>query len=169
MWFPLLSLFLLLSSSPSGATKKIGNNPTATPLPYWHNWADSRGVSHFTKCQFTNWTYVDFLPNSAPLFLDQSLSGASASVVLLELPVGWVGDWHKDPVPQLVMFLMGEGEWVTMDNATHTFSRGDVYFGEDQRSSMGHLSRNSGTTPLIAALIQFKQWNPTANQPCRLK
>ena len=143
--------------------------PPAVPKVYWHNWADSAGVSHLTECSLTNWTFVDFLPNSDPLYLDNVVSGDSASVVWMQLPVGWKGPFHKDPVPQLVLFMSGEGTWETMDNKTHVFTVGQVYFGEDQRSLLGHISANTGNSPLIMALLQFKGWQPTVNQPCRLK
>ena len=76
----------------------ITNNGT-----YWHNWSDINGTTHLTECHFSNWTYQDYLPPSDPLYSDTE--GPASNVVLLNVPVGWSGSWHKDPVPQLVFFM----------------------------------------------------------------
>ena len=89
--------------------------------------------------------------------------------LLLQLPVGWVGPSHRDPVPQLNVFLSGQGNWTVADGTSHVFSAGDLYFGEDQLSKTGHFSENIGNVPVMMALMQFGNQKPTVNQPCWLK
>jgi len=143
--------------------------PPTPSQPYWHNWADANGESHFTLCALTNWSFVDFLPPSQPLW--QETKADPTSIVFLQMPVGWQGPWHRDPAPQLVVFLSGHGRWQTMDGQIRDFTTGDLYFGNDQMSTKGHFSQNIGNVPLYVALLQFADWNVTdkVGQPCWLK
>jgi hypothetical protein len=149
----------------------VPSDPTALPLiskgTYWHNWADSDGVTHLTKCDFGNWTAKDLLPPSEPLYL--SIFGTAANVQLANTPPGWQGPWHRDPVPQLVIFMSGQGLWRFQDGTTHVFSPGDVYFGNDQNATRGHESYTHGNASMILAMVQFPQWSTTMARPCWLK
>ncbi len=133
---------------------------------YWHNWSDEDGVTHLAECHFANWTYVAYLPPSDPLFLN--VFGTAHNVQLANQPAGWQGPWHKDPVPQLVIFLAGQGLWKFMDGTSHTFSQGDIYFGNDQNSTKGHESFAYGNGSLILAMIQFPNLSTTMHRPCWL-
>ena len=81
--------------------------PTPSPVSYYHNWVDDEGVSHITPCLFSNWTYVNVLNNTDPDFIDTSESSLAATYVMLQSPVGWTGGWHRNPYPQLVIFIQG--------------------------------------------------------------
>ena len=153
----------------------VSLHPTALPLAsldkpnltYYHNWSDEKGVSHFSQCKFTNWTYHNYLPPSKPLWTDPKQN--PTNVLLTQLPVGWDGPWHKDPVPQLVLFLSGTGLWQTMDGTNYTFTAGDVYFGNDQASSKGHYSKNVGSNPVYMVLLQFANYSTEMNRSCWLQ
>lgn len=143
--------------------------PTPSPVSYYHNWVDDQGVSHITPCRFSNWTYVDVLNNTDPDFIDTSASSLAATYVMLQSPVGWTGGWHRNPYPQLVIFIQGVALFTAQDGTEFTFSVGDIYFGEDQLSSQGHLSKNTGDTALTLAFVQFRHLQPSINKPCWLK
>ena len=161
---------VVLAQSPPEPTPPA---PTIAPLPlsnnqtYWHNWADEHGVTHLTKCHFKNWSLVNLLPPSMPLYLDKF--GPAANVQLANTPPGWKGPWHRDPVPQLVFFLTGKGFWRFDDGTTHVFHPGDIYFGNDQAARKGHESYTHGNETLILAMVQFPQWSTTMARPCWLE
>ena len=123
-------------------------------------------MTHLTKCHYSNWTKVNLLPPAQPVFLD--IFGAAGNVQLANLPPGWQGPWHKDPVPQLVFFLHGRGLWRVMDGTTRVFQPGDIYFGNDQNSTQGHESYTHGNDTLILAMVQFPHWSTTRHKPCWL-
>ena len=161
------------NNNSSGEDNNDANNTnnngqmTASNGTYWHNWSDENGTTHLTQCTLTNWTYVNYLPPSDPLYTN--VKGASSNVLFLNLPTNWSGPWHKDPVPQLVFFINGIGKWKTMDGSQVILKPGDVYFGNDQNSTKGHESYNIGNTSLILALIQFDTWSQNKYKPCWLK
>jgi hypothetical protein len=160
--------FCLLCLDVSSEALGRPDKPVPSKVPYYHNWVDNAGVSHIAACQFTNWTYVDLLNNTDPNFVDNSESASPATFVLLQSPPAWVGGWHKNPYPQLVIFVQGTASFTAMDGTTFNFTVGDIYFGEDQLSTKGHLTKNIGNGPLTLAFVQFRTWQPTINLPCRL-
>ncbi len=151
------------SPSPSPTLPKLER------VRYIHNWADSSGQTHFATCFLTNYTLQGVLANSNPNFVNSGFASSGASLVLYQSPVGWTGSWHTNPYPQLVIVQEGMGLWTSSDNTTDILAKGDLYFGEDQRSAIGHTSKNIGHTPLNLLLIQFRTWTPTVDKPCWLK
>lgn len=148
-------------SSGSSIADMLAPNQT-----YWHMWADASGEGHLSKCALTNFTAHVYLPPTPPVWLDSFANPAAAR--FLQAPVGWTGTWHKDPVPQLVLFVSGHGEWTAEDGTSHVFGPGDVYFGNDQMSHKGHMSRTVGNEPMMCVLIQFPQWATNMAKPCWL-
>jgi hypothetical protein len=130
-----------------------------------HNYATSvNGSTSFASCTISNFTLSTYLPPSDPQWLDSH--GLASNIVFIQLPVGWKGPPHKDPVPQLVFFMSGCGNWTTSDGTSHVFGPGDLYFGEDQLSWDGHTSANCGDTAVVLILMQFGLSLPTVNRPC---
>lgn len=120
----------------------------------------------------TNFTSSSVGPGIAPSWLS-TLSGAGGplateptTVEVDVMPVGWVGPLHKNPVPQFVVFLSGQGEWVAGSGDARNYTAGDVMFGEDQKAARGHTSRTIGAEPLVVMIIQYAQLEPTVNKPC---
>lgn len=131
---------------------------------YWHNWSDEDGVTHLTQCHFKNYSKVNLLPPSMPMFLN--VFGEAANVQLANTPPGWQGPWHRDPVPQFVFFMHGRGLWKLMDGTEHIFNPGDVYFGNDQNSTKGHESYTFGNESMLLAMIQFPNLSRNMYKPC---
>ena len=162
-----LLLIHVLTSHLVASTVLPPSLPLSSNGSYWHNWADEFGVTHLTQCSFKNWTEKNLLPPSDPLFLD--VFGTAQNIQLSNQPPGWQGPWHRDPVPQLVVFLQGVGLWKFMDGTQHFFYPGDVYFGNDQNSTQGHESYTYGNETLIVVMIQFPQLSTTMGKPCWLQ
>lgn len=136
-----------------------------TYLTYWHNWSDKAGVSHLTRCQLTHFVSIKPIPG-----LHTDIKTNATQIVFVDLDPSYVGSWHKDPAPQFVSFLQGTGEWTTMDGTSRNFTLGDLYFGNDQLSTQGHLSRTVGDTPLKLMMVQFPQALATGQyEPCWMK
>lgn len=134
-------------------------------LTYWHNWSDKAGVSHLTRCQLTHFVSIKPIPG-----LHTDIKTNATQIVFVDLDPSYVGPWHKDPAPQFVSFLQGIGEWTTMDGTSRNFTLGDLYFGNDQLSTKGHLSRTVGDTPLKLMMVQFPQALATGQyEPCWMK
>ncbi len=158
---------LVLSSATNSLLSTSHAPPVAPPLMYWHQWADLEGVSHWARCALTNWTWEEFLPPSSLWIEDLSFP---SNLVLMTTPPGWVGPWHKNPVPQLVFVVAGTYLFTAMDGVNVTFTSGEIFFGNDQLSQKGHYTQNIGTVPGVLAAMQFSSWNvsETAGVPCWL-
>lgn len=144
------ALNLLLSSAYTAPSPP----PLPPPvLPYWHNWADTQGVSHWAKCALTNWTYEQLLPPGQPFWVENVES--PSNLLLMTTPAGWTGPWHKNPEPQLVFVVAGAFLMTASDGTNVTLTVGDVFFGNDQLSTMGHATYNVGTVPGVLAAVQF--------------
>ena len=175
---PLRRLLLLLLLVQLSQATPMPDNDNMMSMPfntsevktYWHNWADAQGVTHLTECTMRNFSRIDLLPPNPPVYIDYVDQGGKgpSKVFFLNTPVGWSGAWHKDPVPQLVITLAGEGVWTTMDGSNVTLTPGSVYLGNDQASSRGHHSMNTGKGLLQLLLIQYPQWPTKLYRPCWL-
>jgi hypothetical protein len=160
----LLLYFLLVATAVTSAhayIDRLVSNGT-----YWHNWADAQGITHMTECHFKNYSKVNLLPPSDPLFLEAF--GPAANIQIANQPPGWKGPWHRNPVPQLVFFLKGVGFWRSQDGSEHVFVPGDVMFGNDQNATLGHESYAYNNETLILVMVQFPKWSTTKARPCWL-
>ena len=143
----------------------------AAAVAYVHNWTDEHGVSHLKQCSFTNFTYTSFLPNSPPFYVDRPLPDTPARFQLNVLPAGWSGQWHRDPVVQLVYITSGTMNWTTMDGTSHIFQGSGLYLGNDQLSTRGHLSSCISEVPCTLSFVQFPSLDPKqfVGRPCFLR
>ena len=92
-------------------------------------------------------------------------------MVVLVLPVGWVGEWHENPKPQWIIPLSGRWFVETMDGKRVEMGPGEVSFGGDQNTKTdaqgrkGHRSGTVGNQPAVTMLIQLEK-DPFVVQPC---
>lgn len=134
----------------------------APELFYWHVWTDDEGVSHQTRCALTNFAKKSMGGKAAPQWNDDLLQ-SEAHLLFVELPVGWVGDWHENPKPQWIVVL--EGRWFveTMDGNRVEMGPGEVSFGGDQNAKpdgegqVGHRSGTVGDRPCRLMLVQLDE------------
>ncbi len=142
-------------------------------LPYWHVWTDEGGVSHQDRCELTGFKYESISSGAAPSWIDR-LDTKSTNVIILYLPVGWVGEWHENPKPQWIVPLSGRWFVETMDGKRVEMGPGELSFGNDQntkpdaRGCRGHRSGTVGDQPCVTMLVQVDQ-SPVNSKPCQLK
>lgn len=129
-------------------------------LPYWHVWADDRGVTHQTRCELTAFELASVGGKATPQWNDHLLTGKT-SIQFSVLPVGWSGDWHKNPEPQWIAVMSGRWFVETMDGTRIEMGPGQVSFGGDQNAKpdpqgrVGHRSGTLGREPCALMIVQL--------------
>lgn len=142
-------------------------------LPYWHVWTDENGVSHQDRCELTDFKNDIISSGTAPLWIDR-LNSPGARAIILNMPVGWVGEWHENPAPQWIVPLSGRWFTETMDGKRVEMGPGELSFGNDQNTKadsqgrVGHRSGAVGDQPAVLMLFQVNQ-SPVNSRPCQLK
>jgi len=142
-------------------------------VPYWHVWTDEKGVSHQKRGEMSAFKFESISPGAAPSWINRQ-STPGAKVVVLVLPVGWVGEWHENPKPQWIIPLSGRWFVETMDGKRVEMGPGDVSFGGDQNTKpdaqgrKGHRSGTVGNQPSVNLIVQLEK-DPAAGQPCGFK
>jgi len=139
---------------------------------YWHAWTDEAGVSRQTRCVLERFT-LKGMSGAAPQWQNEVASG-QAIVNFSVLPVGWIGDWHENPVPQWIVPLSGRWFVETMDGQRVEMGPGEISFGDDggtrpdSHGRKGHRSGTVGNEPAVLMLCQLPQ-TPAGPHPCRFK
>jgi hypothetical protein len=135
---------------------------TADPpkLSYWHVWSDDHGVTHQTECELTAFTMKSVGGKAQPQWNDDLLNGETNLRVSV-LPVGWIGDWHKNPKPQWIVVVSGRWFVETMDGTCVEMGPGELAFGGDQNAKqdaqgrVGHRSGTVGDEPCELMVVQL--------------
>ncbi|MCC0041016.1 MAG: cupin domain-containing protein [Rhodobiaceae bacterium] len=83
----------------------------------------------------------DYAPPAPPLYT--SLPEEATQCLFLELPAGWVGEWHPTPVRQWLIVLSGRGLFEGEDGSTRQFRAGDCILLEDIEGK-GHRTTVTG-------------------------
>ena len=84
------------------------------------------------------------------------------TVLVMVLPIGWVGAWHENPKPQWIVPLSGRWFVESMDDMRVEMAAGEISFGADQHSretagKRGHRSGTVGDTPAVLMVVQFNE------------
>jgi hypothetical protein len=165
---PVLAL-MLGAAAPAGA----GDRPAPPQATYWHNWTDSHGVSHMTRCAFHTYDLKTMSKPAGPQWQDPQPAGRATIISTIQ-PPHWNGAWHPDPKVQWIIPLKGSWYVEAMDGTRVTMGPGDVSLGEDQLSRpdgqghVGHYAGNVGDGPVTLMVIQLDV-APTVDRPCRFK
>ena len=142
----------------SDDTKKADAGPKPF-TEYWHIWTDADGVSHQTRCRLTAFEQQS-MGGAAPQWNDK-LARGEATVIFSVQPVGWIGDWHENPMPQWIVPLSGKWFVESMDGTRVEMGPGEVSFGEDQhctpdaKGNKGHRSGTVGNEPAHLMIVQM--------------
>jgi hypothetical protein len=145
--------------------------PAMPRVPYWHIWTDKDGVSHQHRCQFEvfDWQGIGY---AAPQW-NASQQTSEATVVVVVLPVGWIGEWHENPAPQWIVPLSGRWWVESMDGMRVEMGPGELSFGEDQncvadaRGHKGHRSGTVGSEPAMLLTVRLRV--EPVRRPCHLR
>lgn len=98
---------------------------------------------------------------AAPQWNNRLLT-AESKIILAELPVGWIGEWHENPQPQWIVPLSGKWFVETMDGTRVEMGVGEISFGGDQNTKLnpkgfqGHLSGTLGNEPCKMMIVQLE-------------
>jgi hypothetical protein len=148
---------------PAAGQEKISARKDIPPtVPFWHVWTDEKGVSHQKRDEMSGFEFQSISPGAAPSWIDRQ-NTPGANVVILYLPVGWVGEWHENPKPQWIVPLSGRWFVETMDGKRVEMGPGEVSFGGDQNTRTdaqgrkGHRSGTVGDHPAITMLVQLER------------
>ncbi len=131
----------------AGQEKPSAQKDMPPTIPFWHVWTDEKGVSHQKRDTLSAFKFQSISPGAAPSWIDRQ-STPGANVVVLVLPVGWVGEWHENPKPQWIIPLSGRWFVETMDGKRVEMGPGEVSFGGDQNTkpdAQGRKGHRSGT------------------------
>jgi hypothetical protein len=150
-----------------------GKNSNGKPsVPYWHVWVDGNGVSHQDRCVLTDFEFESISSGAAPQW-NNRLTDPCTKIIVMVLPVGWVGEWHENPKPQWIVPLSGRWFVETMDGKRVEMGPGELSFGNDQNTKQdsqgrrGHRSGTVGDQPSVNMLIQVDQ-RPINRKLCEL-
>jgi len=139
-------------------------------IPYWHLWADGRGISHQSACRLTAFE-LRGVGAAAPQWNNRH-PRSEATVVYTVQPVGWVGEWHENPAPQWIVVLSGRWWIEAMDGTRIEQGPGEFSLGEDQGcvptdGKRGHRSGTIGDQPAVLMTVQLHV--PPVPRPCHIK
>lgn len=161
---------MMAAAAEGGAAGETRSGPRPS-VPYWHLWTDEDGVSHQTQCALTNFG-LQGVGGVAPQWNNRHEKVPSTVVVTVQ-PVGWVGDWHENPAPQLIVVLSGRWWIESMDGTRIEQGTGEFSFGEDQgckRSADGRKGHRSGTIGDQPAVLMTVQLHvDPRREPCHFR
>jgi hypothetical protein len=120
-------------------------------IEYLRIFSDSDGCSHFEELQIALNTN-DYAPPATPL--NTSSVESAKAIVFLELPVGWVGDWHPTPVRQWLILMTGECEFESGDGEFCRRKAGEVVMLDDTEGK-GHCTKVIGDVSVRIAAVHF--------------
>ena len=116
-------------------------------IEYLRIYNDDSGCSHFETLNI-ELKKNDYAPPATPL--NTSAIEPAEGCLFLELPAGWIGDWHPTPVRQWLILMSGECEFETGDGERCRRKAGDVVMLDDTEGK-GHCTRVIGDVPMRIA------------------
>jgi hypothetical protein len=143
-------------------------------LAYWHVWTDDDGLTHQTRCELSAFHLHRMAADAAPQWNDLLVT-SDATVIIANMPVGWLGEWHENPKPQWIAPLSGRWFVETTDGVRVEMGPGDLSFGGDQNAKpdakgrVGHLSGTVGDAPAVVMIVQLDDEKWIAARPGAFK
>lgn len=125
---------------------------TPPKLAYWHVWTDDDGMTHQTRCELAAFHLHRMAADAAPQWNDLLVT-SDATVLVANMPVGWIGDRHENPKPQWIIPLSGRWFVETTDGVRVEMGPGEISFGggqnakPDAKGRVGHRSGAVGDAP----------------------
>jgi len=115
-----------------------------------HLYADDNGDTHFGTTEITL-ALRDFAPPAIPF--NASDGQPATQFVLIKLPVGWVGEPHASPKPQVLFCLTGSLKITCSTGETIVIEAGMGLVMSDI-SGKGHKSEVTSAEPVEGVIIQ---------------
>ena len=123
-------------------------NVIGSLMRYLRLYSDASGESHFEECELAL-QEQDYAPPADPLLVSEHFPANAFHII--EMPVGWVGNWHHAPRRQWLTVLAGTAIIRVSDGEQRTLQAGDLFLVEDT-VGRGHYDLNSSDTPLVLAV-----------------
>lgn len=129
-------------------------------LVYWHVYTADDGFSRQRRATSKAFERESMGGDADPQY-NLHFGDERTHVMFAELPADWVGEWHENPRPQLIIPLSG-GWWVeTQDGHRVEMRAGEVSFGADQNTKpdadgrRGHRSGSLDGEPCRMMIVQL--------------
>ena len=103
-------------------------------LTYTKIFTDENDLSHFETCEITLQEKA-YAPPADPLFT--STPEPATQTLFLELPAGWIGEWHPTPVRQWLVLMSGTCSFEVESGEKRILKTGDRILLEDMKGK-GH-------------------------------
>jgi murein DD-endopeptidase MepM/ murein hydrolase activator NlpD len=116
---------------------------------YTRVYTDENGISHYDDIPVP-FEIRNFAPPAGPIGVSESMN--AKSVLFINLPFGWDGDWHPTPRKQFAIFISGTQVVSTSDGEVRTFGPGDVVLLEDT-TGKGHAVKVTSPNGSIAMMV----------------
>lgn len=113
---------------------------------------DAQGETHFDIDEI-KLTVKDFAPPASPFQVSEPLD--AAKFILIELPVGWVGEAHVSPRKQILFCLSGE-IMITSSRGEERIISAGMGLLMDDLVGRGHRSEVISNGAATAVIIQIK-------------
>ena len=151
--------------------------PSSFGLAYgfWHHYSMANGSTGTARCEwhFDDSEHGSFDMKGVDQLFPSGNSSAALGNVTKVFTSAWHGNataWHKNPAVQLIYTNAGYANFSTDDGTTITMGPGDVYLGEDQRTTRGHrTTRVHDGAAWVGTFVQFGHQVPTVDAPCWLR
>ena len=113
-------------------------------------YADAAGESHFEH-RHVKLIFKQFAPPAAPLHISEPQS--ATAFLLLQLPVGWIGEMHVSPKRQIMFCLSGAIKVTTSTNDERIIEAGMGLLMEDT-TGKGHVTEVISPVPVTQIIVQ---------------
>jgi hypothetical protein len=113
--------------------------------------ADESGLSRFETFAIDR-EMTMFAPPAQPFPVSKSIP--ASRFVLLQLPVGWIGEHHPTPARQMLFCLAGSVRVTPGIGEAVTISTGDAWLMEDTAGS-GYETEVISQVPFEAVVVQL--------------
>ena len=95
-----------------------------------------------------------FAPPEADFFA--SATQAATGYVIIQIPAGWVGQFHPSPHAQIMFCLSGAFKVTASNGDVRVIEAGEAFLGVDTQGK-GHRSEVISDEPLVAVLVQVPE------------
>ena len=119
-------------------------------LTLLHLYGDNHGDTHFGTKEITL-PLQDFAPPATSFHVSDGQP--ATQYVIIRLPVGWIGEPHTSPKPQVLFCLTGSLQ-ITCSTGEAAMINAGMGFVMSDVSGKGHKSAVTSAEPVNAVIIQ---------------
>jgi hypothetical protein len=113
-------------------------------------YSDAAGESHFEQVDL-KLTLREFAPPAVAFHISEPQT--AKAYLLLQLPVGWIGEMHVSPKRQIMFCLSGSVKITSSTREERVIDAGMGLLMEDT-TGKGHISEVISTMPVTQVIVQ---------------